>query len=191
MKVRFSGPPPVDAIRTAIGKRVAGEVTVQNFESASNEVAIGTELKDERQSDQNRRAILETLESTFAKGGDGKLDFNNTGQEALAARLRDPLTRNGVQLSDTQLDQLVADLLKFKNTPPRSGLITNFDQLAGVPGVNPAVINTLKQECSLAPFSVREVEIVGPKVGADLRRQAISGHACRAGRNAGIYSVSL
>jgi preprotein translocase subunit SecF len=173
VKVRFSGPPPVDAIRTAIGKRVAGEVTVQNFESESNEVAIGTELKDEKQSDQNRRAILETLEATFGQAGDAKLDFNNGGQQALAARLRDPLTRNGVQLSDTQLDQLVTDLLKFKNTPPRSGLITSFDQLAGVPGVNASAINTLKQECSLAPFSVREVEIVGPKVGADLRRQAV------------------
>src|SRR5579862_965100 len=83
VKVRFSGPPPVDAIRTAIGKRVAGEVTVQNFESQSNEVAIGTELKDEKQSDQNRRVILETLEATFGAAGDAKLDFNNTGQQAL------------------------------------------------------------------------------------------------------------
>src|SRR5579862_7032263 len=173
VKVRFSGPPPVDAIRTAIGKRVAGEVTVQNFESQSNEVAIGTELKDEKQSDQNRRVILETLEATFGAAGDAKLDFNNTGQQALVDRLRDPLARNGVSVSDTQLDQLAADVLKFKNTPPRSGLITNFDQLTGVPGVNAGVINTLKQECSLAPFSVREVEIVGPKVGADLRRQAV------------------
>src|SRR5579862_4468181 len=174
VKVRFSGPPPVDAIRTAIGKRVAGqEVTVQNFESQSNEVAIGTELKDEKQSDQNRRVILETLEATFGTADGAKLDFNNAGQQALVERLRDPLARNGVQVSDTQLDQLAADVLKFKNTPPRSGLITNFDQLSGVAGVNAGVINTLKQECSLAPFSVREVEIVGPKVGADLRRQAV------------------
>jgi preprotein translocase subunit SecF len=35
------------------------------------------------------------------------------------------------------------------------------------------VINTLKQECYLAPFAVRGVELVGPKVGADLRERAI------------------
>jgi preprotein translocase subunit SecF len=52
-------------------------------------------------------------------------------------------------------------------------LIASFDQLSAVPGVTPAVINTLKQECYMAPFAVRGVELVGPKVGADLRERAI------------------
>src|SRR5258706_7320914 len=55
MTVKFSGPPPVDAIRAAVAKKISGEGSVQNFESGSNEVAIGTELKDERQLDPNRR----------------------------------------------------------------------------------------------------------------------------------------
>jgi preprotein translocase subunit SecF len=37
----------------------------------------------------------------------------------------------------------------------------------------PAVISVIKQECTLAPFAVRRVEVVGPKIGADLRLQAI------------------
>src|SRR6185436_7606219 len=91
----------------------------------------------------------------------------------LITSLRDPLARNGAQLSDAQLEKLATDLLDFRNTPPRSGLITSFDQLSSVPGVNAAVLNTLKQECYLAPFAIREVAIVGPKVGADLRRRAV------------------
>jgi len=35
------------------------------------------------------------------------------------------------------------------------------------------MINTLKQECYLASFAVRRVEVVGPKVGADLRQRAV------------------
>src|SRR5579864_1966084 len=172
MTVKFAGKPPVDEIRSAVSKRVTGEITVQSF-SSLNEVAIGTELKDERQLDQNRRVVQETLTATFGQPASGKLDFNNAGHEALISRLRDPMAANNVALSDAQLQKFVADILGFRNTPPRSGLITSFDQLAGVPGVTPAVIKTLQQECYLAPFSVRDTQIVGPKVGADLRQRAI------------------
>ena len=173
MTFKFAGKPPIDQIRSAVSNKVSGEISVQNFETGSNEVAIGTELKDERQLDQNRNTIIQTLQTTFGQPASGKLDFNNAGHDALASRLRDPLARAGVALSEPQLQKLVADMLKFRNTPPRSGLITSFDQLSDVPGVTTAVINTLKQECYTAPFSFRGVEMVGPKVGADLRQRAI------------------
>jgi preprotein translocase subunit SecF len=174
MTVKFSGKPPIDEIRSAVSKRVSGtEVTVQSFETGSNEVAIGTELKDERQLDQNRRAILQALETTFGQPTSGKLEFNNASHDALIGRLRDPLARSNVAMSDAQLQKLVDDIVNFRDTPPRSGLITSFDQLSSVPGVTPAVINTLKQECYVAPFAVRGVQIVGPKVGADLRQRAV------------------
>jgi preprotein translocase subunit SecF len=173
MTVKFSGKPPVDEIRSAVSKRVTGEVTVQNFEAGSNEVAIGTERRDDRQLDQNRRAILQTLTEKFGQPAGGKLDFNIAGRDALVSRLRDALARNNVAVSDAELQKLVGDMVDFRNTPPRSGLITSFDALSGVPGVTPAVINTLKQECYLAPFAVRDVQVVGPKVGAELRQRAL------------------
>jgi len=171
MTVRFAGKPPIDEIRSVVSKRV-GQVSVQTF-SGSNEVAIGTGLTDARQLNQNRRAVLEALDNTFGKPASGKLDINNAGHEALVSQLRDALASNTVAMSDAQLQKLVADILQFRNTPPRSGLITSFDQLSAVPGVTPAVINTLKQQCYLGPFSVRTSEMVGPQVGADLRQRAI------------------
>jgi preprotein translocase subunit SecF len=174
MRVKFAGKPPIDEIRSAVSKRVTGDISVQTFEASSNEVAVGTEVTNERQLDQNRRAVLETLETTFGQPSSGKLEFNNASREDLMSRLRDPLAAANVALSDTQLQKLVADIVDFQITPPRSGLIASFDQLSGVPGVTPPVINTLKQQCYLAPFSVRRgVEVVGPKVGADLRQRAI------------------
>jgi preprotein translocase subunit SecF len=175
MTVKFAGKPPVDEIRAAVSKGVgvSGGITVQNFEVGSNEVGIGTELKDDRLLNQNRSAILQTLEATFGQPSSGKLDFNNAGGETLVSRLRDALARNNTAMSDTQVQKLVGDILDFRNSPPRSGLITSFDQLSAVPGVTPAVINTLKQECYLAPFAVRDVQMVGPKVGAELRQRAV------------------
>jgi preprotein translocase subunit SecF len=80
----------------------------------------------------------------------------------------------GAQLSEEQLRKLVADMETFRNTPPRSGLIANFDQLSSVPGVNSNIINVLKQQCYLAPYNVRSVDMVGPKVGAELRAKAVA-----------------
>ncbi len=175
MTVRFAYPPPIDKIRTAMAQKIKGDISVQNFTdpASRDEVAIGTELQEERLLNANRQTMADVLTATFGQPQSGKLDFNNTSQQQLIDRLRDPLARAGAALSEQQLQTLVVNLLRFRDTPPRSGIVTDFNQLSAVPGVTPTVLNTLKQECYLAPFNIRNVEMVGPKVGAELRTKAI------------------
>jgi preprotein translocase subunit SecF len=52
-----------------------------------------------------------------------------------------------------------------------SGVLTSFDDLKGT--VDPAVVAALQDQFFISDFSVRNVEIVGPQVGAQLRRQAL------------------
>ena len=176
MTVKFAGPPPLDKIRSAMthSSKIKGEVSVQNFTGATaqNEVEIGTELQNETQLNINRQAMEDVLFQTFGQPATGKLDFNNASQEALADRLRDPLARAGVPMSEQQLQQLVHSLLAARDSD-HSGLITDFNQLSSVPGVNAGIMNTLQQESYLAPFHVMQVQMVGPKVGAELRNKAI------------------
>src|SRR5262249_61525907 len=54
-----------------------------------------------------------------------------------------------------------------------TGLVTNLADREKVPGFPPAVLGTLENNYSLAPFALRNAEIVGAKVGAELRRQAV------------------
>jgi preprotein translocase subunit SecF len=75
-------------------------------------------------------------------------------------------------MSEQQLQKLAADLRDYANSR-YSGLITDFNQLSSVPGVNPAIMSSLRQECYLAPFHELKVEMVGPKVGAELRNKAV------------------
>ena len=173
MYVKFTGPPPVAQIRSALAQRISGAINVQGLADSSNEVIVSTELKDEAELDKTRRLMVDAFTATFGQPQGGKLDFNNATQETLLSRLRDPLQRAGAALAEPQLVKLVKDLLDFRNTPPQSGLISSLDQLASVPGVNSVIMNTLKQECYLSPFAVRNVEIVGPKVAGDLQRQAV------------------
>lgn len=167
MYVKFAGRPPVDKIRASLG-----DVSVQEV-AAENEVMIGIDLQDEKTLDLNRRQMGEKLAATFGQPSTGKLDFNNASKQGLIERLREPLQKGGAQLSDAQLQDLAGAMLDFRNTPPRSGLLSSFDQLSGVAGVTPTVLNTLKQECYLSSFVIRQVQMVGPKVGGDLRRQAV------------------
>jgi len=75
-------------------------------------------------------------------------------------------------LSEPQLQELAGRIVDFRDGE-RSGLLTRFEELAAVPGVTPPVLEVLKREATLAPFTIRQVEIVGPKVGADLRQKAL------------------
>ncbi|MSV29847.1 MAG: protein translocase subunit SecF [Bryobacterales bacterium] len=167
MYVKFAGKPPVDQIRRSLG-----EVSVQEM-TTENEVMIGTELKDEKTLDADRRQMADKLAATFGQPSSGKLEFNNASKQAVTDRLREPLQRAGAQLTDQQLQDLAGAVLDFRNTPPRSGLLSSFDQLSGVAGVTPVILNVVKQECYLSSFVIRQVQVVGPKVGGDLRRQAV------------------
>lgn len=168
--VKFRERPPVQDIRSALEARIPGEISVQELPQ-TREVIIGTELKDEAALDQARRTITETLEERLVQSG-GRLDFNNAGQQGLVDRLREPLQRASVALSEQELRDMVGRMLAFRDRE-RSGVLSSFKELAGVAGVTPAVMATLEQEAVLAPFNIRQVEIVGPKVGADLRQKTV------------------
>jgi len=175
MYVKFQDKPQVDKIRSALGAKVSGEISVVEIAdtvSTKNEVMIDTELREERELDAARKGMVDALNTTFGQST-GKLDINNAGQQALAERLRDPLARAGASLGDQQLLDLTKAILTYRDTPPRSGLIKSFDELSGVTGVTPQVIAAMNQELYTAPFSIRTVEVVGPKVGGELKQQAI------------------
>jgi preprotein translocase subunit SecF len=171
MDLNFIKRPAAEAIRTALRQKISGEVEVQEVGN-SQEVLISTGARDDRALQIVRGDMIATLNSAFNPGSNGKLDINTSGQAALADRLRDPLTRAGVALSEDALQALTKAIGSYRDA--HSGLVVNLDGLAGTPGVTPQVLNVLKQECVAGNFTIRSVEIVGPKIGADLRQQAVN-----------------
>jgi preprotein translocase subunit SecF len=169
MHLRFNEEPPVQQIRNALAGKVRGEISVQQV-TGKQEVEVGTEIANERELNVNRQVIEDTLRSTFG-GAQGKLDVNNASSEQLANRLRDPLLQAGVALSEQDLQDVVKNIEDFRAS--KGGLLNSFDQLSSVKGVTPAIIQALQKECTLGPFTILSAEVVGPKVGAQLRRQAV------------------
>jgi preprotein translocase subunit SecF len=171
ISVRFASKPPIDRIRASIGEKIPGEISVQEV-TGENEVIIGLPLKEDVALQRERQTVVETLTATFGEKTD-RLDLNNAGPQALAERLRDPLQRAAIPMSDEQLAQLARRMFEFRNSPPRSGVLSSFDQLREVEGVTPQVLEVIRQQCYLAPFTIRSAEVIGPKIGAEMRNKAV------------------
>jgi preprotein translocase subunit SecF len=170
--VRFDKTPPVDALRQALAKNIKGEVSVQEVVAGGvNDVQIGVEAQNAQELEAARAKIFETLTTSYGNTG-GKLDLNNSGAEALANRLREPLARGGVSLNDDQLKAAVTTILTHRDKD-KSGLISSLDSLASLPGVGQKFVDVMKQECGMAPYNIRNVQVVSPKVTGDLRNDAI------------------
>ncbi|PYT14342.1 MAG: protein translocase subunit SecF [Acidobacteria bacterium] len=169
MYLRFNQEPPIGKIRSALVSKIHGDVSVQQI-TGRPEVLVGTEVTGEKELNTNRQIIEDTLRSLFGDSS-GKLDLNNASDGQIADRLRDPLLQANVPLSEQQLQDLVKAINAYRAS--KGGILHSIDELSTVPGVNPAVLQSLKQQCTLGPFTILSAEVVGPKIGADLRRQAI------------------
>ena len=169
MYLRFNREPPVQKIRDSLSGKIRGEITVQQV-TGRPEVLVGTEIANEKELNANRQILEDTLRATFGAPAD-KLDLNNSAGDQLANRLRDPLLQAGVAMSEQDLQDTVKAIEDFRAS--RGGILNNFDELSGVKGVTPPVLQALKKECALGSFTILSAEVVGPKVGAQLTRQAI------------------
>jgi preprotein translocase subunit SecF len=176
--VRFAQAPNVDKLRTGLAAQGLGNTEIQSVSDIahpnSNEVLIFVEGKnqDEQDLDASRVKVLNALNATYGVASSSRADFNSATPTTLAATLaeKDPLFLS-VNAGD-RYQQLAKKILDYRDKNA-NGVLTNFDDLSKVDGVTPVVLSAIKNSYALGPFAIRNVEIVGPKVGAELRTQAI------------------
>ena len=177
--VRFAGSPPIDQIRKGLQSAGLANSTIQSISDIVNpeshrDVVIGLEQQGtgDESLDAGKNAILDVLHKTFGTDTSGKQDFNSITASALADYLtmKDPLAL-GTNAGDRYKD--LAQKLTDARDKDHGGIVTSFDGLKNVPGVTQPTLNALAGGFSLGNFTIRNVEIVGPKVGAQLRRQAV------------------
>jgi len=175
--VRFAGPPPINQLRKGLEQAGLANSTIQGISDSQNvgsknDVVIGLEqTKTDESLDAGKQKILDVLHATFG-GASGKPDFNSATPSSLAADLtrKDPLLL-GTNAGD-RYTQLAARLTAARDSD-HGGIVTSFDELKSVDGATPAVIGTLSNDYSLGDFAIRDADIVGPRVGSQLRRQAL------------------
>jgi len=175
--VRFASTPPVDKLRQGLVQQGLGDSVIQQISDIAtlnaNEVVIYLPQRGQGNEalDAGKAAILNALHATLGSGEAGKQDFNEASPETVADILtrKDPLSAGAAGAARYQ--QLAKQLTDYRDKQAR-GVVANIDDLRQA-SATPVVISTLRDAFYTGPFAVVNVEIVGPKVGADLRRQAV------------------
>jgi preprotein translocase subunit SecF len=165
--VKFSHTPNEDAIRAALDKVGLHNFKLQSYDVPSNnEELIDLDVKETEQ-DKGKTQIINALE---ANSPPGKQDLNNSSLLSVKAYLmdKDPMhLGSDADQKYTQQAQAVVDA----RDKGQGGVLSSFDQLKGA--VDPAVAASLPEGFFLSDFKIFNVEIVGPLVGAQLRKQAL------------------
>ncbi|MGC2110475.1 MAG: protein translocase subunit SecF [Candidatus Korobacteraceae bacterium] len=168
--VKFAQTPDLDQIRKVLDRAGLHDPRIQRFGPTSdNEVLVDLGLQETSESalDQGKNTIIRALEPPNASG---KQDLNNTGESSLELYLmqKDPLH---LGTDAAQRYSAIAHQIDDFRNKQRGGILNSIDDLRGL--VPAEVLSTLQQDFYTSNFVVRNVEIVGPQVGSQLRHQAI------------------
>jgi preprotein translocase subunit SecF len=174
--VKFNSTPNEDNIRKAMDQAGLHNARIQRYgPPANNEVLIALEQKEtsEASLDTAKVRIVQALEASVPQqqaAGAGKQDLNNASMASIREALMgaDPL---GVGIDAQQRYTEIAQAIVNYRDRTRGGVLASLDELKGV--VPAPGITALQERFFVSNFAVRNVEIVGPQVGAQLQKQAI------------------
>jgi preprotein translocase subunit SecF len=170
---KYSHTPNLSAISADIDRAGIKNHRIQRYGVPSNnEVLISLDIQEtsEQALDKGKTQIIQALEGSAAGANAGKQDLNNSSSLTIANYL---LEKNPLRL-DADANQRytsMAQAIVNQRDKVQSGVLGSIDELNGV--VDPAAVASLKEGFFVSDFGIRNVEIVGPQVGKQLRKQAM------------------
>jgi preprotein translocase subunit SecF len=171
--VKFADTPNLSEIRSAMDRAGLKDPRIQAYGPATNnEVLVALEQRETSEAalDQGKNTIIHALEANETQPA-GKQDLNNIGPSSLQQYLlsKDPLHLGGIDAANRYLT--VAQQIDDFRNKQKGGVLRSVDDLKGV--APPEVLAVMEQDFYTSNFAVRNVEIVGPQVGGQLRKQAL------------------
>jgi preprotein translocase subunit SecF len=169
--VKFSHTPDENAIRSELDRAGLRNFKLQRLGVLSNnEELIDLDVREtsEQALDQGKLKIIQALE-THAPAG--KIDLNNASFLTIKNYLmnKDPL--HLVSDADQKYSAQAQAIVDYRDKV-QGGVLNSADQLQSAPGVDRAVVASLPDGFFVSDFGVRDVQIIGPQVGSQLRTQA-------------------
>jgi len=170
VKVKYAHTPDPSAIHSEVERAGLKNARVQRYgQAANNEVLIALDIQEtsEQALDKGKNQILQALES---KAIAGKQDLNNSSSLTIANYLleKDPL-HLGTE-ANPRYTAMTKDIVDYRDKV-KGGVLGSIDELKSV--ADPAAVASLQDNFFVSDFGILNVEIVGPQVGGQLRKQAI------------------
>ena len=171
--VKYAHTPDAAAIHSALDRAGLKNASVTTYGPASNNeelIRLDIQETSEQALDKGKTQIIQALEGSASVANAGKQDLNNSSSLTIANYL---LEKNPLHL-DSDANQrytAMAQAIVDQRDKVKSGVLGSINELDGA--VDPAAVASLKDGFFVSDFGIRNVEIVGPQVGAQLRKQAI------------------
>src|SRR5450755_1693441 len=170
--VKYAHTPDPSAIHNEIERAGLKNARVQRYGQASNnEVLIALDIQEtsEQSLDKGKTQIIQALESNATPG---KQDLNNSSSLAIANYLleKDPLHLGSGSDANPRYTAIAQAIVDYRDKT-KGGVTGSIDELKSV--ADPAVVASLQDNFFVSDFGIRNVEIVGPQVGQQLRKQAV------------------
>jgi preprotein translocase subunit SecF len=179
--VKFSHTPDLGVVRTLMDRAGLHDPKIQSYGPPSNnEVLIDLSQKEtgEQALGQGKNQIIRALETNAPAGKQcdaapsaiGGCDLNNASSLTIKSYLMDKDPLHLGTDADQKYTAQARDVVDYRDKV-QGGVLSSLDQLKAS-SADPAVVAVLSDGFFLSDFGVRNVEIVGPTVGAQLQRQA-------------------
>jgi preprotein translocase subunit SecF len=170
--VKYAHTPDPSAIHDEIERAGLKNARVQRYgQPANDEVLIALDIQEtnEQALDKGKTQIIQALESHATPG---KQDLNNSSSLAIGNYLleKDPLHLGSTSDANTRYNAIAQSIVDYRDKA-KSGVLSSIDELKGV--ADSPVVASLQDNYFVSDFGIRNVDIVGPQVGQQLRKQAI------------------
>jgi preprotein translocase subunit SecF len=168
--VKYSHKPDPAAIHADIERLGLKNARVQSYGlPGNNEVLIQLDIQEtsEQALDKGKIQIIQSLEKNAVPG---KQDLNNSSSLAIANYL---LEKDPLHLStdaNARYNAIAQAIVNYRDKQ-KGGVLGSIDELKAV--ADPVAVASLQDGFFISDFGVRNVEIVGPQVGQQLRKQAV------------------
>jgi preprotein translocase subunit SecF len=167
--VKYAHSPDDKVIRGAMDRANIRNARIQTYGPPSNNeilIALDVQETSEQALDRGKQQIVSALETNAPAN---KQDLNNASSLTVQNYLleKDPLH---LGTDATQRYTAMGQAIVNYRDKTKGGVLHSFDELKAV--VDPAAAASLQDGFFLSDFGVRNVEIVGPQVGAQLQTQA-------------------
>jgi preprotein translocase subunit SecF len=168
--VKFSHPPNNDTIRAALDKVGLHNAKIQSYgPAANNEVLIDLAEQETSETalDKGKAQIISALESNAQAG---KQDLNNASSLTIKNYLLEKVALRLGTDADVRYGAIAQAIVNYRDKT-KGGVLNSLDELKAA--ADAPVVASLQDGFYLSDFGVRNVEIVGPQVGAQLQKQAV------------------
>jgi preprotein translocase subunit SecF len=173
--VKYAHTPDPAAVHSDIDRAGLKNARVQRYGPAANDellIALDIQETSEQALDKGKTQIIQALEGKGASANAGKQDLNNSSSITIAKYLleKDPLLLGAGAEAGPRYNAMAQAIVDYRDKT-KGGVLASIDELKAVAA--PAAVASLQDNFFISDFGIRNVEIVGPQVGQQLRKQAL------------------